>query len=86
MATMSEDTIFNQIDIWIKKHQTLTPNSYNELQKHIRNLYIDNSLSFDQIQKQQKDLTTFFENNKGIISQKLCNIRLKQLKIPKKNK
>ena len=84
MATMDEDTIFDQIDDWIKNHQTITPNSYNELQKHVRNLYNNNSLSFEQIQEQQKKLTIFFEKNKGIIIQKLCDIQLKLLNIPKK--
>ena len=84
MTTMDKDIIFDLIDGWIKKHPTITPNSYNELQKHVRNLYNNNSLSFDQIQEQQKELTIFFEKNKGIISQKLCNIRLNQIQISKK--
>ena len=79
MATMSADIIFNQIDVWIKENQTITPNSYNELQKYVRYLYNNNSLSFEQ--KQKQELTTFFENNKSIISKKLCDIRLQQLNI-----
>ena len=79
MATMSADIIFNQIDVWIKENQTITPNSYNELQKYVWYLYNNNSLSFEQ--KQKQELTTFFENNKSIISKKLCDIRLQQLNI-----